>query len=198
MPQTPPRRTGRPLWLPWALSLALWLDFDDAHAELERLLGQQALEEGQEEDYVAVGLSIHRSLTRRRRAAFRGKVRSFLRLGSLTILFSLIWLVHSGDVPPQYFETISIHSVVERYSLRPVCPDRPTVEPEAAPPVSPQVGGRVRREDLPAAKMRDLTFDKETPDMLHPITPQDVGRISGEGRPEMKLQDCWAKPAPEN
>ena len=46
--------------------------------------------------------------------------------------------------------------------------------------------------------MRELTFDKETPDMLHPITPQDVGRISGEGRPEMKLQDCWAKPAPEN
>ena len=72
------------------------------------------------------------------------------------------------------------------------------METQAAPPVSPPVGGRVRREDLPAAKMRDLTFDKETPDMLHPITPQDVGRISGEGRPEMKLQDCWAKPAPEN
>ena len=46
--------------------------------------------------------------------------------------------------------------------------------------------------------MKDLTFEAETPDMMHPVSPQDEGRIAGEGRPDMKLQDCWAKPAPEN
>ena len=188
------RRPDRPL-LPWAISIGLLMDLDDAHAETERLLGRRAVEEGHSEDDVAIGLTIHHARNCRRRAAYRGTVHSFWKLSSLLTLLCFIWLAHSEGYPPQYFETLSVRSMLERYTFHSNCCEQP---PEELRDSSQSRRARVRRDDSPLSQTRDLTFDTETPDMLDPITPKEMRRIAGEGRPEMKLEDCWAKPAPEN
>ena len=186
-----------PVDLSWEDVFLVLLDDDSFYAE--RLRQVEAAFHHSSDGRALQGLlaqQIHRARIQRRRILYRGRIRALLKLLTLACLFTTIHIVHSSERGPEFLQSVSLRSLIDRH----------TYKHSPLSPVTPFESqkrdfdrGRRKAGELPDGHPGPTDPRDQRPfDPDQNLHPDDLSRIAGHDDPREKLKDCFVRPAPAN